>query len=76
MPHQDKHPEQIDPTWPADTAGDSSVNEFLADHQGAKSPFGDDISLPVALERHGRHYTPRAPGSERRDTDFGGDESI
>lgn len=75
MARGDKHAEEIEPTWPVGD-GEEPVNELASDHQGAKSPFGDDIVLPVALERHGRHYTVRAPGSERHDTDFGGDESI
>ena len=76
MAGEQKHPEQVEPSWPGDSPDDKPVNELVSDHQGAKSPFGDDIELPVALERHGRHYSVRSPGSERHDTDFGGDESI
>lgn len=75
MAPNDKHPDEIEPGWPTGE-GAEPVNELISDHQGAKVPFGDDIVLPVALERHGRHYTVRPPGSERHDTDFGGDESI
>ncbi len=76
MAHDSKHPDEVEPNWPADSADGKPVNELVADHQGAKSPFGDDIVLPVQLERHGRHYVVRPPGTERRDTDFGGDEAI
>ncbi|MEP6697263.1 MAG: hypothetical protein ABJA34_10335 [Pseudonocardiales bacterium] len=75
MSHKDKHPEHIEPTWPTE-GDDRPVNELAAEHQGAAPPFGDDIELPVPLERHGRHYVVRPPGSERHDTDFGGDESV
>ncbi|MDP9240522.1 MAG: hypothetical protein M3O55_07760 [Actinomycetota bacterium] len=75
MSHADKHPEHIEPSWPAHGDG-KPVNELAAEHQGAESPFGDDMDLPAPIERHGRHYVVRPPGSERHDTDFGGDESL
>lgn len=76
MSHSEKHPEHIEPSWPAGQGEDKPVNELAAEQQGAASPFGNDMQLPVALERHGRHYTVRPPGRERHDTDFGGDESL
>ncbi len=76
MARAEKHPEYVDPTWPVHSADDKPVSELAAPWQGAQSPFGEHIELPVPLERHGRHYTVRPPGSERHDTDFGGDEAI
>ena len=76
MAREERHPEYVEPTWPAASADDHPVSELASDHQGAAAPFGDDIELPVPLERHGRHWTVRPPGTERHDTDYGGDESI
>lgn len=33
--------DRIDPSWPKVSDGDHPVSEFLADKQGALSPFGD-----------------------------------
>ncbi|MDQ6875129.1 MAG: hypothetical protein M3042_08740 [Actinomycetota bacterium] len=76
MARQERHPEYVEPTWPARSEDDKPVSELAAEHQGAQSPFGSDIALPVPLERHGRHYVVRPPGAERHDTDYGGDEAI
>ncbi len=74
MPHN-KHPEHIEPTWPADE-DEHPVAQLVAERQGADTPFGNDVELPLPLERHGRHWVVREPGTERHDTDFGGDEAI
>ena len=73
---QEKHPEYIEPTWPSSSPDDHPVTEVAAQRQGADAPFGNDFELPLPLERHGRHWVVREPGTERHDTDFGGDESV
>ncbi|NYH79126.1 hypothetical protein FHR84_002460 [Actinopolyspora biskrensis] len=37
--------ERIDPEWPHE--GEHPVSEFLADRQGAMSPFGD-VTFPLS----------------------------
>lgn len=71
---QEKNPEHIEPAWPSDEEG-HPVSEFLSQRQGSDAPFGE-VELPLPLERHGRNWVIRQPGTERRDTDFGGDEAI
>jgi hypothetical protein len=39
-----------DPTWPA-AEGEAVISEFTAPVQGAPSPFGEDLELPVPPER-------------------------
>lgn len=70
----DQHPDHVERAWPTG-ADDHPVTELVSQRQGADIPFGQ-VELPLPLERHGRHWVVREPGTERRDTDFGGDESI
>jgi len=70
-----KRPDHIERAWPGE-GEDHPVSELVSQRQGADTPFGNDVELPLPLERHGRHWVVREPGTERRDTDFGGDESI
>ena len=42
-----KKQERIDPAWPKVPDGQAAVSEFLADKQGALSPFGDDVTFPM-----------------------------
>ena len=73
-PHAPKHPERIEPTWPHSEDGANPVSELAAEAQGAESPFGSDVELPVPLERHGRIWGTRPEGSERHDTPYAPDE--
>ncbi|QUG99913.1 hypothetical protein HUO13_03025 [Saccharopolyspora erythraea] len=41
--------DRIDPSWPKVGDGEHPVSEFLADKQGALSPFGD-TSFPLSTE--------------------------
>ncbi len=70
----EKRPGHIESAWPSD-AGEHPVSELISKRQGADTPYGE-VDLPLPLERHGRHWVVREPGTPRRDTDFGGDESI
>ncbi|GAA4852227.1 hypothetical protein [Saccharopolyspora rosea] len=38
--------DRIDPSWPQPGNGEHPVSEFLADKQGALSPFGD-VTFPL-----------------------------
>jgi len=68
-----KHPEQIEETWPETDDGGLAVSEIATTRQGALAPFGDDVHPPIPLERHGRQWAPRRPGTERHDTEYEGD---
>jgi hypothetical protein len=41
-----------EPTWPV-ADGEHAVSEFAAHVQGALSPFGNDVQLPVPVESLG-----------------------
>ncbi len=71
---RDKRPQHIERSWPSD-ADDHPVAELVSKRQGADTPFGE-VDLPLPLERHGTHWVIREPGTERHDTDFGGDEGL
>ncbi len=72
MARREKRPQFIEPTWP-DSEDEHPVTELVADIAGADRPFGSDVPIPAPIERHGRHWVMRAPGTERHDIDFGGD---
>lgn len=68
--------DRVEPTWPHfDEGEDRPVSELAGELQGADPPFGTDLHPPLPLERHGRFWSFRPPGSERRDSDFGPDEA-
>ncbi|APT93036.1 hypothetical protein CPHO_09235 [Corynebacterium phocae] len=43
----------INPAWPVDTSRDHIVTEIAAPFQGATSPYGDDLVLPMPAEKTG-----------------------
>lgn len=47
--------DRIDPTWHESDAGDHPVSEFLADRQGAPSPFGN-VSFPMSEDTIPYHH--------------------
>ncbi|MGB9376952.1 MAG: hypothetical protein WCB04_05490 [Mycobacteriales bacterium] len=69
---QGKRAEHIERAWP-NGPDEHPVAELVGELQGADRPYGE-LELPLPLERHGKHWVIREPGTERRDTDFGGDE--
>lgn len=75
MARGEKRRDYIEPTWPA-SDDEHPVTELASDIQGADRPFGADIPIPAPIERHGRHWVLRPPGTPRHDIDYGGDESI
>lgn len=47
--------ERVDPAWPQGQDGEHAVSEFLADKQGALSPFGD-TSFPITEDTLGYQH--------------------
>ncbi|MDY7087063.1 MAG: hypothetical protein SYR96_18345 [Actinomycetota bacterium] len=46
-------------TKPVDAQGHLEVSEILSDRAAAPSPFGDDQTFPLPVER--LHYVPSTP---------------
>lgn len=49
---------------PVPKPGHLPVNEMLGEYQGANSPFGDDVTFPLAVEE--LDYTHPDPDAVRR----------
>lgn len=50
-----------EPTWPVPD-GENAVSEFTAEQQGALSPFGEDLGLPLPADEVRYEH----PGPETR----------